>query len=317
MAESADRTKIPYKAVLKTQKKWERPGDPDSWRREYDLYRSNIATVFSDSFRWPECYHAEVNNDEIQLWLEYIDGKSGDNLTTEMLEMAALELGRFQGKTHKQPEPLQNLGCFGDTGYLKRDYTQWHSGSYTYEFCCSDEFRVPEHVKQMIIRNPWDNDKTLEYNYLRFDECTIPEHLKQMIFNIDDHMNGVFQEIESLPVILCHRDFWIENILYLDGKIRLIDWDTAGWGYMGEDIASLIADNDDYTNFEECCRRLIPSYLKGIAEYMDVSSVHNGYIHEMILIKFGYRLVQTHMFTTSDEVKERQLKMLQKIFDMG
>ena len=30
---------IPYKIVSKTQEKWERPGDPDSWHREYDLYK--------------------------------------------------------------------------------------------------------------------------------------------------------------------------------------------------------------------------------------------------------------------------------------
>jgi len=46
--------------------------------------------------------------------------------------------------------------------------------------------------------------------------------------------------IERLPVVLCHRDFWVANIFYKDQKILLLDWDTTGWGYMGEDIASWI-----------------------------------------------------------------------------
>jgi len=49
----------------------------------------------------------------------------------------------------------------------------------------------------------------------------------------------------GLPIVLCHRDFWIENIFLSQGKLRLIDWDCVGWGFAGEDIASLIADDKD------------------------------------------------------------------------
>lgn len=46
IAVTSDGEKLPYKIVLKIQKKWERYGDSDSWRREYDLmdgiYRRHI-----------------------------------------------------------------------------------------------------------------------------------------------------------------------------------------------------------------------------------------------------------------------------------
>jgi len=42
MAESSNGKKLPHKVVLKILKKWERPGDPASWRREYDLYTSDF-----------------------------------------------------------------------------------------------------------------------------------------------------------------------------------------------------------------------------------------------------------------------------------
>ncbi len=34
---------------------------------------------FPKSFRWPKCYHAEMNQEknETQIWMEYIDGISG------------------------------------------------------------------------------------------------------------------------------------------------------------------------------------------------------------------------------------------------
>ena len=114
-AETDDGDKVPYKIILKVQKKWARQDDPDSWRREYDLYKSDFGALFSDSLRWPECYHAEMNeeNDETRLWMEYIDGISGRDLTIEMREQAALELGRFQGRIYKHNFTLlQNISCF-------------------------------------------------------------------------------------------------------------------------------------------------------------------------------------------------------------
>lgn len=91
IAETADGEKLPYKVVSKTQKKRERHRDPKSWRREYDFYKSDLGDLFSESFRWPECYHAEMNQeeDETQIWLEYIDGISGLDLAGGMYERAA------------------------------------------------------------------------------------------------------------------------------------------------------------------------------------------------------------------------------------
>lgn len=111
-AESDNGTKLPFNVVLKVQRKWERHNDPDSWRREYDLYTSGFGAVFTDSLRWPVCYHAEINEDETetQLWMEYIDGVSGLDLTGDMYERAAEELGRFQGRLYSErPAVLQNL----------------------------------------------------------------------------------------------------------------------------------------------------------------------------------------------------------------
>ena len=61
-----------FRVVYRISKKWERFGDVSSWRREYDLYASNLGSIFSSTLKWPECYHFELNNDDIQLWMEYI-----------------------------------------------------------------------------------------------------------------------------------------------------------------------------------------------------------------------------------------------------
>ena len=98
LAQTADAGRLPFRLVEKTQRKWERPGDPDSWRREYDLYRSGLSDLFDDSLRWPICFHADMNDeqDQTRIWMEYIEGPAGYALTPDMLEQAAHALASFR-----------------------------------------------------------------------------------------------------------------------------------------------------------------------------------------------------------------------------
>ena len=286
MAVTADGVKQPYGIVLKIQKKWERYGDPNSWRREYDLYASDLDTAFTDAFRWPKCYHAELKHDETHLWMEYIDGVSGLDLTGDMYERAALELGRFQGRLYAQkPAVLQSLTNLSKVEFMKNFYLRYRS---------------------------WDQ----VYHYIRSADCDIPEHLCRMLIDVDAHSDEIFNRIERLPILLCHRDFWVANIFCSDGKIVLIDWDTAGWGYMGEDIASLIADEADVEHMAEYCQKCVAAYYKGFSEYADVSHIQDHCIRELILIMFGYRLVEWYKFSKSPEEKALHLKTLQKIYEI-
>jgi len=284
--------KLPYKIVLKIQKKWERQGDPNSWRREYDLYKSDFGTMFTDSFRWPYCYHASINEEETetQLWMEYIDGISGNDLTVDMLEKAAEGIGRFHGKLYtlpeiSKPEILRKIDFFSMSG-----------GQKYYYFSCRK--RVAE--------------------YIRSDDCPIPKHLRQLLIDIADDAERIFVEIEKFPTFLSHRDFFLYNIFYVDGAIRLIDWDSTGWGYMTEDITQLIIDNTKAENIVEYYRRLVPAYVRGLSEYMDIAEFRNLYIWEMMIIKFsGYTLIYKYMLSKSDEQKALIIAVLQKIYEIG
>ena len=289
MARSAGGGELPYRVVLKTQKKWERYGDPHSWRREYDLYISELGVTFSGSFRRPACYRAEINGEEneTQLWMEYIDGVSGKDLTVEMLEQAALELGRWQGRLYaERPIFLRKLTNLGRTEDLKNYYLHYRS---------------------------WN----VVYDYIRSEDCEISKHLREMLIEVDDNADEIWRRIEKLPVVLCHRDFWIANILYSDGRIILIDWDTTGWGYLGEDIKSLVADEADLDHMVECYQKCVPAYYKGFSEYVDVSHVADHCVHEMILVNFGYRLVEWYINAASPDEKALQLNVLQRIHEMG
>lgn len=287
-AETAKGEILPYRIVLKSQKKWERYGDPGSWRREYDLYSSDLGTTFSEALRWPTCYHAEFNAEvnEYDLWLEYIDGVTGLNLTGDMYEKAALELGRFQGRLYaEQPSVLQSLTNLSHADLMKNKYLHYRS---------------------------WP----VVYDYIRSEDCELPAHVRQMLIDIDEQADDIFARIEKLPLVLCHRDFWVTNLIYADGNFALIDWDTSGWGYLGEDLASLIADEPDIDHMVENYQRCIPAYYKGFLAYTDVARIEDHCVYEIILLVFGYRLVEGYMHAQANQEKTNYVRTFQKIYEM-
>jgi len=137
-----------------------------------------------------------------------------------------------------------------------------------------------------------------------------------MIINSDNTSDEVHVEIEKLPVVFNHRDFWITNIFYTENRIRLIDWDTTGWGYLGEDIVSLIADEADVEHMIEIYQKCVPAYFKGFSEYVQLSTILNPYIAERLILHFGYRLVEWYLNAETPEEKEYHKQTLQKIYEI-
>ena len=90
-------------------------------------------------------------------------------------------------------------------------------------------------------------------------------------------------------MVVTHRDFWVANLLVND-DVWAIDWDTTGWGYLGEDLASLLVDEADVEHLEENYRRCIPAYYRGLGAIGEGIADHA--IREHILMMFGYRLVE-------------------------
>lgn len=286
-AKSLNGDVLPYKVVLKTQKKWVRYADENSWRREYDLYVAGMDKIFLGRFSWPICYHAEIQDDVTQIWMEYVEGVTGMDLNVDMCVKAAKELGRFQGKIYaSRPKTFNDISNLSDVDLIKNTYYHYKS---------------------------WPE----VYDYIRSENCPIPKHICNMLIDLDQYSEQLWEQIQKLPKVLCHRDFWITNIIYEDNKIHLIDWDTTGWGYLGEDIASLISDEADINHMVECYHKCVPAYYKGFSEYSDISFISNNYIYELILFMFGYRLVENYKFSDSVEEKELQLSTLQKIYEIG
>jgi hypothetical protein len=273
----------PFKLVKKTQKKWSRFADEHSWRREFDLYHQNFHTYFTGNLRIPTCYFAAMNADEssYDLWLEFIDGDSGYSLTVEQYEQAAYEIGVFQGRLYHENQQLLAFKNVNPPSYLKEVYTRYRSWPVVYDF----------------IRQP---------------NCSLPAYLTELMIDLDEHAEEIFSTIEQLPLVFCHRDYWNTNIFITNDETVLLDWDTAGWGYFGEDIASLIIDDSNPAFIFDYYEKCVPAYLKGF-ETSSGMSIHSHTIFEMMLLKFGYRLIESYIDEDHIEITLQQLEQLYRI----
>ena len=286
MAETDTNEKIPYKIVLKTQKQWDRQGDKDSWRREYDLYSSDLDDLFMDAIRRPARYHAEIDCFETRLWMEYIEGASAMEFTCEMYERVSMALGRFQGKLYSKPSiPLQRLSNLSKTDAFEKAYLYFKSLNGVYD-------------------------------YIRSADCELPRHLREMLIEIDNTADDLWKRIQKLPVVFCHRDPFVWNAFVTNDVVTYIDWDSAGWGYMGEDIVNLLADSADIENLVKNYRQCVPAYCHGFAQYADISHVSSLYIIERIIMHFGYRLVEGYMLAQSSDEKKCNLDTLQRFCEI-
>lgn len=286
IATSANQQNSTYQIVLKKQRKWERYGDVFSWRREFDLYSSNLSQTFPNDFSWPECYHKVLNEDTFEIWMDYIDAPSGKLLTLKMYDKAALALGQFQGKLYRdKPDLLSNINNLSSKDYVKSFYKHYRS---------------------------WNE----VYDYIRSSECDLSKDICQMLIDLDNHDQDVFDKLDRLPIVFCHRDYWNENIFCVNEQIVAIDWDTAGYGYFGEDIASLIVDETDPARMVEYFRTCTKAYLQGFSQYVDINVNVLQTVHDIILLMFGYRLVESYKFASNQSEKMLAKEALQSIYEM-
>lgn len=47
---------------------------------------------------------------------------------------------------------------------------------------------------------------------------------------------------EKSPIVFCHNDLLLPNIIYKSGKVSFIDYEYAGWNYQAFDIGNHFAE---------------------------------------------------------------------------
>jgi hypothetical protein len=290
--------RFPFTLVLKEQKKWERGGDPDSWRREYDIYQKidDLNSVLPDNIRLPVCYYAEefVREDTPvwQIYMEDADGISSNKLTLDMLEYAMTELGKFQGYVCKnKPESLQNIACFSNRGFINTERVIF------------------------IYKEVADN--------IEPSDCDmIPEHLRNIITDrIFTNIENTMSIANRLPKTLCHRDMQCENIFLSNVNIiTLIDWDCAGWGFIGEDVIQMISELFvcrffDIADFEKYSNQLLSAYKRGASEYINIDFLTDEIFREVFMLYCGHKIFWRYKYSDTEKEKTGWIALLHKIYE--
>lgn len=285
--------KLNWDVVLKIQKKWNRFGDPESWKREFLMYYNEIFSNMPKNFRVPKCLEMKVENREVWLWLEFIKGISGSELTAEDYGVIAKVLGEYQGKQSRE---------IGDKIH------PWMSSRYWYS----------------IILAMWGGDAVLyldeEKNnaaYRELDFSTI-----DTLYDLWNNRDAVLDIMNKLPRTLCHRDCTPANVFISkknnkESVIALIDWDCSGIGVLGEDIADLLGEALTFYEIEldkasELMDILYLNYIDGLREAdceIDKETVRLG--HTMcFVLHWGFRVYCRLKDTEDKEMKDRYMNIL-------
>ncbi len=93
------------------------------------------------------------------------------------------------------------------------------------------------------------NPKLLRWELDHFREWALDKRLGSVLKDsdsklLDDCFNKIVTDLLASPYILNHRDYHIDNLMYKDGRIRVIDFQDALMAPFPYDLASLLYDRD-------------------------------------------------------------------------
>ena len=236
--------------VLKTQRKWERHGDPDCWRREYDMYISEFEKTIPH-IKIPQCHHKSTENDTTYLVMEYINGRTGvTEIDIDELSYTANKIGIF----HREYRG-HNLPWLRDYPAVISSYDLWYGK-------IEDSLHEPD----------------------------FPDDIRCLLNDYTARKDEFFHSFNVLPRTVCHGDVHHDNIIILDNDVYLIDWDSAGYGYMGEDAVDMLCEafvfsDRDITLMGDYRKRIIDAYCDGAEITLDDTMIKNIFI-----MSWGFRI---------------------------
>lgn len=222
-----------------------RPSETDDapyyWKREFELYRSEIlADMPSDSFVPPTVFAVEAHDNVCWIWMEdIVDAK--DEWTLDDFADVAERLGRFNGAWLARTR-------LPAASWLSQS---WHAAIVPALSDCFGQL-----------------NQLLEHPLARL---TLPLEAKAKIEAIWRDRNIFMTALSRLPQTFCHYDAFRRNILFREDDAVLLDWALAGIGAIGEDLVSLVAVSLYYEGFTPAyAARLdelvFASYIKGLRQ---------------------------------------------------
>lgn len=282
----------PFALVLKKQKKWDRHGDTECWRREYEIYRHGLDQGLLQTIKLPRCYHLEESGEFTHIWMEYIEGKTGDNIIhAPELTLAAEKLGELQAAFHKNGQ--HDLPYLRSFPAIRSSFDLW-----------------------------WGHTKKA----LASEIEGFPEELRNTLNDYAARADSLLDAMDNLPLTICQGDFYHDNIIFkprLEGEdIYVIDWDCAGYGRMGEDAVDILMEafvysDRDVSLMPDFKKSIIDGYLRGVQKGGMEYKMDDALVRDIFALAWGFRITDQFLYYRhfkKEAAKERCLAILQAMF---
>ena len=282
----------PFTLVLKKQKKWDRHGDPGCWRREYEIYRHGLDQKLLQTIKLPQCYLLEESGDMTHVWMEYIEGKTGNDLIhAPDLALAAEKLGELQAVFHKEGQ--HDLPFLRSFPAVRSSFDLW-----------------------------WGRTKKA----LGTEIKDFPAELRNTLNDYATRADSLLDALDNLPLTLCQGDFYHDNFIFKSGlngtDIYVIDWDSAGYGRMGEDAVDVLMEAFVYSDrdvslmpdFKKC---IIDGYLRGVKRGGLEFMMDDTLVRDIFALAWGFRITDHylgHLYHKDEQAQKRCIAILQAMF---
>lgn len=277
---------LPYSIVLKTQRKWERHGDPNCWRREYDIYKNGLADELHNSIKLPRCFLLEFGGETTRIWMEDIKGATGNKqLHAAELALAAEKLGELQADF--------SMNGKRDLPYL-RDYP--------------------------AVRSSFDLWWNRMKGFLSGNIDGFPDELRLILLDYAERAEGLLDSFDELLLTLCQGDVHHDNLIFKEmtygTDIYLIDWDCAGYGCMGEDAVDVLMEafvysDRDVSLLPDFKQRIIEGYCKGVRSQGLDFDMDDNLVRNIFALAWGFRIADLYLYYKDEYPKRRHVEILQ------
>ena len=237
-----------WSLVLKVQRQWARPGDPECWRREFLMYDSGLLADVADALAVPRLVQADTRDDEIWLWMEHVHGVTGGDMATDHYHHAAADLGRMQGP-YLAGRELPAYAWLSSRRWASTAVGLWGTPAY---------------------HGLWRNGEGEEA------ATGLPRDLSRDTLRLWERRNVLLDAVDALPRTLCHRDYHADNVFVrpdvANGPTTIaLDWDCAGIGTIAEDIGDMVAEALVYFSFptedaDDLAGAALEAYASGLRE---------------------------------------------------
>jgi hypothetical protein len=239
------------------------------WRREVDVYQSDLLANLPEGIRAPQCFAVQGQGQgRVGVWLEDIV-EAKPNWTIADYGRVAYDFGRFNG-LYLTGQPIPTYPWLSQ---------QWLRGWV--------ELNVPfVALLQQNLAHPLVK---------RVYQPEVAKNLFQLWADRDWYL----QVLERLPQTLCHMDAFRRNLFICQASVAnqetvAIDWAFVGPGAVGEELVPLIEASIgfmevDVSNALELQKQVLEGYLAGLSDV--------GWQGDPRQVRLGYTAAASLRFT--------------------